>query len=47
MAQASAGRGRKIVVIEAEEGLSAARLISAIDLCRSIGANVAISLIGS
>ena len=47
LAQASAGQSRKIVVIEAEESLSAAQLISAIDLSRSIGAHIAISLIGS
>jgi biopolymer transport protein ExbD len=47
LAQASAGESRKIVVIEAEGNLPSAQLISAIDLSRSMGAQVAISLIGS
>jgi biopolymer transport protein ExbD len=47
LAQASAGESRKVVVIEAEGNLPAAQLISAIDLSRSIGTHVAISLIGS
>ncbi len=47
LAQASAGQSRKIVVIEAEGTLPSAQLISAIDLSRSIGAHVAISLAGS
>jgi biopolymer transport protein ExbD len=46
MAQAPAGQSSKIVVIEAAENLPAAQLISAIDLSRSIGAHVVISLIG-
>jgi len=47
LAQASAGQSRKIVVIEAEGNLPAAQLVNAIDLGRSIGAHIAISLIGS
>jgi biopolymer transport protein ExbD len=47
LVQASAGENRKIVVIDAQGNLLAAQLIRAIDLSRSIGANVAISLIGS
>jgi biopolymer transport protein ExbD len=47
LAQASAGQSSKIVVIESEGDLSVAQLISTIDLSRSIGAQVAISLIGS
>jgi biopolymer transport protein ExbD len=46
LAQASAGESSKIVVIEAEGSLPSAQLISAIDLSRSMGAQVAISLIG-
>lgn len=46
LAQASAGEGTKIVVIEPDGNVSAAPIVSAVDLGRSIGAKVAISLTG-
>jgi biopolymer transport protein ExbD len=47
LTQASLGRSRKLVVIEANGVLAAAPVVRAIDLSRSIGASVAISLVGS